>query len=56
MHWTSSTAQRNKESDIIITEAEVQVVTLLYNHSLQDGALHRGETNIRPRTLSRYFV
>jgi len=31
-------------------------MTLLYNHSLQEGALHTGETNIRPRTLSRYFV
>lgn len=31
-------------------------VTLLYNHSLHDGALHRGETNIKPITLSRYFV
>jgi len=39
-----------------ITEIKLLVMTLLYNHSLQEGALHTGETNIRPRTLSRYFV
>jgi hypothetical protein len=29
--------------------------TLLYNHSDQDGSLHRGETSIKPRTRCRYF-
>jgi hypothetical protein len=31
-------------------------ITLLYNHSVQEGVLHKGDTSIKPRTRCLYFI